>query len=350
MRSRTTTIGSLSRTPARQESSSTPPTTPSEPPPEHGRLRRWLRGALFDNIGLKFLSMVLAVTVFLLVTSDKDREITLRLDVDYDYDRTSKVLVSEQLKEVTVTLKGPGRRLRELSERDLGILHLKTQNASGDLPITSDLITNLPAGIKVTSISPRSVRVTFDTLVDKVVEVQPSVIGRPEHGFRVKEATATPATTKVRGGQRVLAALTSIKTADVSVESTNKTKETLVALAPPDGVSVDNTLRVAVNLQIEEELVTRKLPSVPVTVADGADPKRWTITPAQVEVTLTGFLIQVDQVTELVEQKKLLPVVKVPPDAKGRADVKLGGLPAGVGVKLSPESVEVKPAKPSPVP
>ena len=79
-RQRSETIGSLGprarRAPSRRARHSPPP-PPVEPPPERGAIRRWLHGALFDNLGLKFLSMVLAVTVFLLVNTDKDREITV---------------------------------------------------------------------------------------------------------------------------------------------------------------------------------------------------------------------------------------------------------------------------------
>jgi len=320
-----------------------PPTEPP-PPSERGVVRRWLHGALFDNIGLKFLSMVLAVTVFLLVTTDRDKEITLRLDVDYDYDRSAKVLVTEPLREVSVTLKGPLRRLRDVTERDLGVVILKTQGTSGELTIRADSIPNVPPGIAVTSISPRSVRVAFDTVVEKVVEVSPATIGRPEHGYVVKEVTPAPATTKVRGGQRVLAALTSIKTADVSVEGLTATTDTLVGLAPPDGVTVDPTQRIGVTIRIEEELVTRKLVSVAVWPADNIDPARWMLSPSQVEITLTGSLLAVDAVKERLQMGTLKAVVKVP--ATGKVEVKINGLPAGVGVKLSPEIIDVKPAAP----
>ena len=316
---------------------------PQDPAPETGgAIRRWLHGALFDNVGLKFLSMVLAVTVFLLVTTDRDREITLKLNVDYEYNRAEKVLVSEPLKEVSVTLKGPGRRLRELDERELGIVILKTQGATGELTIGSSAIQNLPPGISVTSISPRSVRVAFDTIVEKVVEVSPATIGRTQHGYVVKEVTPAPATTKVRGGQRVLAALTSIKTADVSVEGLTATSEVLVGLAPPDGVTVDPTQRFAVTVRIEEELVTRKLPAIAVVPSDNSGRGRWTITPSEVEVTLTGSLLAVDAVKERLAMGTLAPIVKVP--ASGKTEVKINGLPAGVGVKLSPEIVDVKAA------
>ena len=67
MRPRSQTIGTLGRVPAR---AITPRPTIPTPPPERGgggAIRGWLRGAMLDNVGLKFLSMVLAVTVFLLV-------------------------------------------------------------------------------------------------------------------------------------------------------------------------------------------------------------------------------------------------------------------------------------------
>jgi YbbR domain-containing protein len=319
-----------------------PAVEPPKVPDSGGAIRRWLRGALVDNLGLKFLSMVLAVTVFLLVTTDRDREITLKLNVDYEYNRAEKVLVSEPLKDVSVTLKGPGRRLRELDERELGIVILKTQGMTGELSIGPSAIPNLPPGISVTSISPRTVRVAFDTIVEKVVEVSPTTIGRPQHGYVVKEVTPAPATTKVRGGQRVLAALTTIKTADVSVEGLTATTEVLVGLAPPDGVTGDPTQRFAVTVRIEEELVTRKLPAVAVVPSDNADPARWTFNPSEVEVTLTGSLLAVDAVKERLTMGTLTPVVKVP--ASGKTEVKIHGLPAGVGIKLSPEFVDVKPA------
>jgi len=54
---------------------------------------------MFDNVGLKFLSMVLAVTVFLLVNTDKDREITARVGVSYTMPE-DKVLISDRVEEV----------------------------------------------------------------------------------------------------------------------------------------------------------------------------------------------------------------------------------------------------------
>jgi len=353
VRSRHETIGALGRSPARQSKKpepAPPPRDPVDPPPDRGALRRWLHGALFENTGLKFLSLVLAVTVFLLVNTDKDREITVRVGVRYELP-ADKVLTSEQLDEVKVTIKGPLRRLRQFDERELDRIELDLRNSpTGDVAITNDMISNLPPGLEVLSISPRSVRVAFDRRVEKLVEVTPFVVDRAEHGYVLAEVKATPPTVTVRGGERLLAALTTLRTAGVSLDGRTDSFEQLVDLVVPEGVHLDPTQRVTVQVRIVEELVTRKIPNVTVAIVSAGtpairgdfDPSKWQLAPTQVDVTLTGALL-------LVEKAKgaLRPVVKLTAvDTKAReATIVIDGLPPGVGVRISPERVRITPVK-----
>ncbi len=138
MRNRSQTIGTLGRAPARAVRPEPPPPPPSS---EKGALRRWLHGAFAENLGLKFLSMVLAVTVFLLVNDDKAREITVRVPVAYSLP-DDRVLVSERVEEVKVTITGPWRRLRKFDEKDLGRISIDLRGAqNGEIAITPDMIT-----------------------------------------------------------------------------------------------------------------------------------------------------------------------------------------------------------------
>jgi YbbR domain-containing protein len=351
-RQRSQTIGSLGRSPARSSNGPENVPTPGssnggdEPPPVGSYLRRWIHGALFENTGLKFLSLVLAVTVFLLVNADKDRSISTRINVKYEYP-ADKVLVSEQLEQVKVELKGPMRRLRQTSELALMELDLRLRDGqTGDIAITEDMIRNIPPGVEVVSISPRAIRVVFDKRAEKVLEVTPAVAGRPQHGYVVAEVKSTPPTIKVRGAERLLAAMSSIRTSEVSLEGRTEPFEQLAEVAAPDGVNIDPTQRITVQVRIVEELVTKKVPSLVVSVkGEGVDPAKWQVTPAQVEITLTGALLLVDKARE-----QMRPVVKVSAaDTKAKdADVVLDGLPPGVGVRISPERVRVTPVKPAP--
>jgi YbbR domain-containing protein len=345
MRQRSQTIGTLGRSPARQSrapSVQPPPRSPEPPPPERGTIRRWLHGAFAENLGLKFLSIVLAITVFLLVNDDKAREITVRVPVAYSLP-DDRVLVSERVEEVKVTITGPWRRLRKFDERELGRISIDLRNApSGEIAITPDMLT-APSGVTISAVSPRSMRVAFDKRTEKLVEVQPAVAGRPQHGYLVHEIKPTPATVKVRGGERLINALTSVRSREISVEGRTESFATGAQLVPPDGIEVVGADSIAVRVDIDEELVTRKLPGVTVAVkGDGVDPAKWTITPSQVDVTLTGALLAVEKT-----RGAMMPVVKVTTGDKGarEGEVTIEGLPPGIGVRISPERVKITPLK-----
>jgi len=349
-RDRNETLGSLGRAPAR--TARVPVTGPlppasEPPPPDRGVLRRWVHGALFDNIGLKFLSLVLAVTVFLLVNTDKDREITARIGVSYSLP-DDKVLVSERLEEVRVTIKGPWQRLRKFDEREVERIALGS--STGDVVITPDMI-HLPSNLTITSISPRTVHVAFDRRIEKLVEVNVPVSGRPEHGFVVSEVKPVPATIKVRGAETTLRALASVQTREVSFEGRTESFVAETEVAAPDGVDVEGSPGVVVHVTVDEELVIRKLPALTVGVrGEGIDPAKWQVTPAQVDVTLTGTLLAVEKA-----KAAITPIVRLSPNDGKPHDVELviDGLPPGIGVKVSPERVRVmavKAAPPSPSP
>jgi YbbR domain-containing protein len=346
MRPRPQAIGTLGRAPARAITQ--PPAAPqrSPRPPERSPARGWLRSAMFDNVGLKFLSMVLAVTVFLLVNTDRDREIASRVGVSYTVPE-DKVLISERVEEVRVTIKGAWRRLRKFDERELERINLDLRRASsGELVISNDMI-HLPSGLTVTSISPRSVHVAFDKRVDKLVEVTPAITGRPQHGYVVAEVKPIPATVKLRGGEGMVAALTAIRTREISLDGRADSFVAETEIVPPGGVEVVGNAQVAVHIHIDEELVTRKVPGVTVVLRGDGDTSRWKITPPQVDVTLTGALLAVEKA-----RSSLVPVAKPTADTKPReVEVTIDGLPPGIGVKISPEHVKLAPLKqPSPLP
>jgi len=358
VRSRSQTMGAARRprsnrmaaAGSRAPSGSQPvPASPfADPPREPGIVRRWIRGALLDNIGLKFLSLVLAATVFLLVNTDKEREIRVRVPLEYKLP-ADKVMTSERVNDVTVTIKGPWRRLRAFDERELDRITLDvTEVQTGDyrdFPIGAKLV-SLPAGLSVVSINPPSVRVAFDKRVSKTVEVTAVIAGRPQHGYFIAEHKVVPAAVTVRGGERALASLTAVRTHDVSAQNRSESFDASIDLAPPAGVEVEPGQVVTVYVRIEEELVTRRLAEIPIGIrGEGVDPEkgptRWTVAPSQVEVTLTGALLAIEKAKD-----QLVAYVKVTPaDVRPReAEVVVEGIPPGVGRRISPERVKLTPA------
>jgi YbbR domain-containing protein len=348
VRQRSETIGSLGRSPARHQQTRPLPTSPSLPPPpsEPKRVRNvvrdWFHGAIFDNLGLKFLSMVLAVTVFLLVNDDQDREIRVGVGVSYLLP-ADKVLTSDRVDEVRVTIRGPERRVRRFDERELSRISIDLRSArDGEIVFTADMI-QPPAGLEITSIEPRSVRVAFDKRTEKLVEVTPIVAGHPQHGYVTLEIKATPATVKVRGAEKTLAALTSVRTREISVEGRVDPFAESTQLLAPEGIEILGPDTVSVEVKLGKELVTRAVPDLRVeVVGEGVDPARWRVEPKQVEVTLTGALLAIEQA-----KASMRPVVRVTAADKTPREVAIvvEGVPPGIGVRISPERVRLAPVK-----
>lgn len=308
------------------------------------RIRAWVRGALFDNLGLKFVSLVLALTVFILVNTGQDREIIARVGVSYTLP-DDKVLVSEKVDSIRITVRGPWRRIRHFDERELDRINLDlTHVQAGEVAITPDMV-HLPEGLKLVSISPRVVRVAFEHVKTKSVPIEPTYGGRPLHGYRIDEADSRkglPAVT-VRGPEGVVSALSQIRTEEIRVDGRSEPFSADVALVPPDGVEVKPS-SVTVNVAIDEQLVTRRVGPVTINVTGGADPARLKIEPSEVEVVLAGGLRGVERVVA----GGVKVSVEISPSDVGRphaAPVVVEGLPPGVGVQVVPPQVMVTPKR-----
>ncbi len=317
---------------------------PAPPPPRGERARAWLRGALFDNLGLKFVSLVLALTVFILVNTGQEREIVARVGVSYTLP-DDKVLVSERVDAVRITVRGPWNRIRHFDERELDRINLDlTHTQSGEVAITPDMI-KLPDGLRLTSISPRVVRVAFERVKTKSVPIEPVYAGRPMHGFRVDETETKKDLVPVtaRGPEGVISALTSIRTEEIRLDGRSEPFSADVQLVPPDGVEVEPD-RVTVPVQLEEMLVNRRVGPVAVVISGDVDPARVKIEPSEVEVVLAGGLRGVERVVATGVTAHV-DVTAADASHPHPAPVVVEGLPPGVAVQVVPAQVMVTPRR-----
>ena len=297
-----------------------------------------LREAFLGNLGLKFLSLVLALTVFLLVNTDRDHDRTVRVGVSYLLP-TDRVLVTPQLTEVRVGVRGPYRRLRRL-EIDPIELDLRPWR-DGELAITPDMV-RVPAGLTVTSVNPPSLRVAFEKRATRDVAVTPVIGGRPKHGYVVGEVKVDPAVVQASGGEGELGELIDIRTREIRVDGKDATFTVETQLVPPDKVTLPPDALFAVEVEIKEALETRRLGRVAVRViGDGIDPIAVITDPPAIEVVLSGKVLAVDEAVK----RGIVPTIKVTPQdvAKRRSlPVEVEGVP-GVGIELVPAKIEVSP-------
>jgi len=349
----TVTIGALGRAPARTGAKFPPSVSPvpTPPPPDRATwLKAHIREAFLGNLGLKFLSLVLALTVFLLVNTDRDREISARVGVSYTLP-ADRVLVSERLAEIRVGVRGPWRRLRRFDEREIDRIELDLRSTQdGEIAITPDMV-KVPSGLTVTSISPRTLRVAFEKRVERAVEVTAVIAGQPAFGYEVKSVKPEPATAKAGGAEGVIKALSALRTREVRVDGKKDDFTVETQLVPPDGVDVDLTGPVSVTVEFKVRLETRLLGKIAVRVigGEGVDPIGVVTDPPAVDVVLNGKVVDVEQAVAagIVPMVRLIPADGV---RARTAPVFVDGLPPGVGVELVPAKIELTPVRSKPAP
>ena len=113
---------SSSSSPGPSRAAGATPRPPRRPPARPGRGavdggdRPFLVRALLDELPLKIVSLVIAVTLFVIVRSDKDAATGAYVKVVYTLPQ-DRVLVSDPVGEVRVGVRGPWTRLQRFDER-----------------------------------------------------------------------------------------------------------------------------------------------------------------------------------------------------------------------------------------
>jgi hypothetical protein len=326
---------------------------------------QWLRSAFLDNLPIKFIAFVLALTVFILVHSDKDQEVSAHVKIAYTMPE-DRVLVSERVDQVRVTVKGSWRHIRRFNEDSVDPIRLDLRRfKGGELPLGADLF-RIPPGLTIQAISPEALDFEFDALLRREVPLQATLVGKPARGYGVSEAivrrlgctyglNAACRSAVIEGAAREVEDTDMVPTEEVSLAGRSADFEAPVrARLPRDHVWVVGSPDLVVEVTVVEQLTARDLGALkvrPRQAAGGAsvESAAVVIEPPEVQVTLRGARLAV----EGVDPGAIEPVVGVVQgDATSgrdrKAPVIVEGVPRGVAVEVHPREVTVKSARGAP--
>jgi YbbR domain-containing protein len=303
------------------------------------RVGAWLRGAFMDNAALKFVSLVLALTIFILVNRGQDLDIGVNVPVRYHMP-ADKVLVSERVDQVRVSIRGSWRRTKHFDDREIAPIDIDlTDRGDGLLVFSPDMI-HLPHGLKLLAITPQSVPLRFERVASRSVPVAARTVGQPAPGFHLVGAQAVQRTVTVRGAQSAVAQVDRVDSIEVALDGHSQDFTTTASLITPPGVELAAS-EVAVRVAITADEGTRQLPPLMVAVrpvlgaGDLAD--RFTVQPAAVAVTLHGTPEQIDRAVAAGVEA----YVKLSPDDPAGHPIEVMVRAEGVGHEVVPPEVTV---------
>lgn len=181
----------------------------------------FFRRRLAHNFGLKVISLLLAVGLWLAVSRDPVAEVAVEVPIEFHNVPANLELNSEGILQAQVRIRGPQRIVNRLQPSDV---HPEI-DLSGARPgeRTFDLSAqqiHTPHDLQVVQIIPSQFHVSFDVRSSRTVPVHARVTGNFAGGYRIGRITVSPDIVSITGPQSRVQAVEAAITDPIDVSGT----------------------------------------------------------------------------------------------------------------------------------
>lgn len=189
----------------------------------------------FRNLGLKFLSTLVAALLWLVVAGERVVERVMRAPVEFQNLPAGLELVGDPPDTVEVRLRGSSGALSRVGTGDMSaVIDLATARPGRRLFHITQNQVSVPYGLQIVQVGPSTVTMEFELSAIRRVHVEPDIDGRPAAGFEVTSVKAEPDTVEVAGPETALKRLQAAITEPVSVADQTRTVREVVTIGVPD--------------------------------------------------------------------------------------------------------------------
>jgi YbbR domain-containing protein len=155
------------------------------------------------NIGLKVVSLLLAIGLWLVVARDPIAEVEMKVPIEFHNLPENLEIDSASFTEAQIRVRGPERVIHRLQVTDvraeIDLASVRPGERTFDL---TGRQVHVPQDVEVVQIYPGQFHLSFDNRATRVVEVRPRVIGNFASGMRVAQVIADPPNIMITGPRR----------------------------------------------------------------------------------------------------------------------------------------------------
>jgi len=181
------------------------------------RFRRYVA----HNLGLKLISLGLAVGLWLAVAREPVAEVAVEVPIEFQNIPADLEINSERVPSAQIRLRGPERLVHRVRSADvyasINLAGVKPGERTFDLAAQQ---VHQPAGMEVVQVIPSEVRITFDQRLRRQVPVQPRVIGTFAEGRAIDRIVVDPPNITISGPRKQVEAVEAAITDPIDVSGT----------------------------------------------------------------------------------------------------------------------------------
>jgi YbbR domain-containing protein len=244
----------------------------------------------FRHLGLKLLSIAIAVMMWMAIGGEEIVERGLRVPLELQQFPPGLELVGDVPTTADVRIRGAIGTVGRVSPGDiLAVLDLTGARPGERLFHLTPQDVRAPFGVDVVYVAPPTVAVVFENTASRVVSIKPAIEGRPAPGFVVGGVTADPPSVEVVGPESAVRRASEALTEPVSVEGSHALVQEAVTVGTLDPSLRLMTLRMAtVTVEIVPAPLEQTVRDRPVHLRNLSPNLTATASPTAVDVTLRG--------------------------------------------------------------
>src|SRR5215469_7179305 len=173
----------------------------------------FLQRYVIANFGYKVVSLALAIGLWWAISHDSIAEVEVMVPIEFHNIPAILDISSVDISEVHVRVRGPERLIHEMRPQDIHVevdlAGVKAGERTFDLTARQ---VRRPRDLEVQQIVPSQVRLNFDTVLTKEVEVRPRVLGTFAPGFRIEKVLTEPSRISISGPKQRVEAVAAATT------------------------------------------------------------------------------------------------------------------------------------------
>jgi YbbR domain-containing protein len=244
----------------------------------------------FRHVGLKLLSVAIAVLLWMVIAGEETVERGLRVPLELQQFPAGLELLGDVPTTADVRVRGASGTLSRVSPGEIvAVLDLRSAKAGERLfHLTPDQV-RVPFGVEVVQVSPPTVAVAFEKAASRNVPIKPAIDGKPAAGYVVGKITTDPQAVDVVGPESAVLRVVEALTEPLSIAGAVGPVQETVTVGTLDSAVRLRTQRTAkVTVQIVPAPLEQTVRDRPVHLRNVPANLMATVVPSKVDVTLRG--------------------------------------------------------------
>jgi YbbR domain-containing protein len=260
----------------------------------------------FRHVGLKLVSLALALLLWMAVAGEETVERSLRVPLELQQFPAGLELQGEVPATAEVRVRGTSGALGRVAPGEIvAVLDLRGARPGRRLFHLTPEQVRAPFGIEAVQVVPPTIAMVFEPSESRQVPVVPAVDGKPAPGYVVGNVVSDPPTVEVVGPQSAVARATEAMTEPIEIGGAHDAvrEHVTVGLLDP-AVRLKTPRAAAVTVEIVPAPLERTLRSRPVRLRGLAAHLSAQASPSNVDVTVRGgrdALAEMDDVAAYVD-------------------------------------------------